>query len=267
MANLTNHWERYPTRWSQVRAPLRVNADIVAAFRDQLAGVAAGPALLLGITPELVPLFDCLDVVDKNPEMLSSLWPGDHGHKKAHEGNWLDFASAQASYAVVAGDGSLNNVDSAPLLKQLLQRCHDWLAPDGQFVCRLFERPVTPFSMDDLCAVAQGQVQLNFHAFKWMMAMHLAERGGMKVPVQDIFDLFQHICPDIDHLPAQTGWLLEEIRTIEIYDQSEVAYVFPSRHELLGLMPDGVRPQFVSSGTYDLSECCPLVTFKMRAGS
>jgi hypothetical protein len=256
-----NHWQRYPAQWGQVQAPLRVNGAIVAAFRAALAQAqpASGPALLLGMTPELLPLFDDLDVVDRNPAMLQALWHGSHPGQQAHALDWLAFTGRSQPYQVIAGDGSLNNAHSEANLHDIVRHAWSLLAPGGYLLCRLFERPPQPFTQERLKAALSGQVKVNFHAFKWMMAMYLAHIHGMRVPVQHILALFEALCPDVDQLASQTGWSLADIQTIHVYAGSFVAYVFPSREEVMASLPAGLEPRFLSSGQYDLSGCCPLM--------
>ncbi|MFM6985498.1 MAG: hypothetical protein ACKOXQ_02585 [Hydrogenophaga sp.] len=94
-----------------------------------------------------------------------------------------------------------------------------------------------------------------------MMAMHLAAQDGMVVPVRRIHALFKALCPDVEALARRTGWPLAEIGTLEVYADSAVSYVFPSRQEMLAMLPPGVQPLFLSSGRYPLSDCCPLLKY------
>lgn len=256
-----NHWQRYPTRWAQVQAPLRPNHQVTQAFHE-LIGESAGRALLLGVTPEIAGLFEELDAIDKNPEMIAAVWPGDSQRRRAWAANWLALPDSQGPYAVIAGDGSLNNMESEETLHALCNRIDSLLAPNGRFVCRIFERPTTPFSEANLKSVISGQRRVNFHAFKWMLAMNLAEQGGMSVRVADILADFTARCPDREQLSRSTGWPLSEIATIDVYQGSQIVYIFPNRCEFLSAFSPELRLDFRPSGNYDLAECCPLITYQ-----
>jgi hypothetical protein len=261
-ATIGNHWAAYPASWDRVKPPLRVNQAIVQSFRTALSQAHPGHVLMLGMTPELVPLFNDLDVVDRNPAMLQSLWLGNDQRRQAYAMDWLVFAGNNIPYQVVVGDGSLNNADSPENLRAIIHHAHQMLAPGGWLACRLFERPEKPFTLEDLRAVTGGRAGVNFHAFKWMMAMYLADQLGMAVPVCRIHALFSALSSDIAQLSKQTGWPLEEIRTIDIYAGSTVSYVFPNRREWLNMLPPGVEPHFLPTGQYDLSDRCPLLVYQ-----
>jgi hypothetical protein len=50
---------------------------------------------------------------------------------------------------------------------------------------------------------------------------------------------------------------------IDIYRGSPAIYVFPSRDELPGLLPQGIADaRFEPSDGYDLAECCPMLTLR-----
>lgn len=256
-----NHWQNYGPRWTRVREPLRPDAQVVDRMRALVAG-HPGRALLLGVTPELAALFDTLDAVDKNVEVIATQWPGDSPGRRAIVGDWLEFGSGPDAYAVVAGDGSLNMATSPAMLSALLLRTHQLLAPGGLFFCRLFERPERAFSEDDLRAALGGRLRVNFHAFKWMMAMHLADTRGMVVAVAEILELFERLSPDRAALARRTGWPMPEIDTIEVYRGSQIRYVFPARAEWIAALPAGVRADFLPAGDYDLAACCPILSYR-----
>ena len=260
-----NHWQRYGARWSQVRPPLRPNAQVVGLMRA-LVGDEPGRALLLGVTPELATLFPTLDAVDKNPEVVASQWPGDSGSRRAIVADWLEFPAPRETYAVIAGDGSLNNAASAAMMHALIAHVHELLTPGGLFICRVFERPRTTFSEHDLQAAMAGRDGVNFHAFKWMMAMHLAEQHGMTVRVADILALFERLCVDRSALADRTGWALAEIDTIDVYRGSAIRYVFPNRTELIAAFPEDCLLDFIPTSDYDLAACCPILAFRKPEG-
>lgn len=254
-----SHWQRYHARWSQIQPPLRPDPDVINAVR---AYAGTGHTLLLGVTPELADVFDHLDAVDQNPAMIANVWPGDTTHKKAIEGNWLEIERPIGAYAAVIGDGSLNNLAWRSGIARVLERAMRWLRPGGHFVCRVFERPPDGYSRRHLLRIASETANINFHAFKWQVAMHLAQERGANVPVASILDLINELFPNRDNLARVTGWPRQAIDTIDIYQGSHVSYSFPDRREFLEALPlNAVDVTFTPCGSYDLAACCPILTF------
>lgn len=260
-----SHWQKYHARWSQIQSPLRPDQDVVTSMQ-QIAGAGSLPVLLLGVTPELADAFDRVDAVDRNSAMIANVWPGDSDTKTAIEENWLDIELEPGRYAAVIGDGSLNNVAWPGEMSALLGRVMRWLRPGGTFACRLFERPTGGYSRRHLQRVASEPASINFHAFKWQVAMHLAEERGANVPVASILDLMEELFPDRDALAHTTGWPRTSIDTIDVYRGSSVAYSFPDRKEFMQALPEGATDiRFLACGSYDLASCCPLLTFRRPA--
>lgn len=258
------HWQTYPARWSLLKPPLRPDASVVDRVRE-LVGAGAAPVLLLGVTPELAAAFPTLEAVDKSPEMIAALWPGDAPGRRASCGDWLDLAGAPRFQGVV-GDGSPNALTSLEEVGRLLEIAASLLLPGGVFACRLYERPAVPFGVDDLLATTNRRGALNFHAFKWQLALHLAEVSSPVVPVARIGERFDALFPDRDALARRTGWSRAEIDTIDVYTGSDLAYVFPNRVEFTRLLPVGIEAaQFQPCGIYDLAACCPMLTFRKAA--
>jgi len=257
-----SHWQKYHARWSQIQPPLRPDPDVVTCIQH-CVGDLTGPVLLLGVTPELADAFDQVDAVDRNPAMITNVWPGNAGDKKAVEGNWLDITLPGDHYAAVIGDGSLNNIAWPNEIAHLLDRVMQWLKPGGTFACRLFERPPGGYSRRHLQRIAAEPATINFHAFKWQVAMHLAQERGANVLVTAILALVNELFPDRDELSRTTGWPRSAIDTIDVYQGSPVSYCFPDRTEFTEALPaSATNVRFLACGHYDLAACCPVLTFE-----
>lgn len=257
-----SHWQKYHARWAQIQPPLRPDEDVVRALQVLTAN-PSGPVLLLGVTPELADAFDQVHAIDKNPAMIEKIWPGDTSLKKAEQGDWLLKSLPPDHFDAVVGDGSLNNVACPGELEMLLRRARDCLAPGGTFACRLFERPDAPYAISDLRFTASRQAAINFHAFKWQLAMHIAESNRTMVPVAAILNLLEELFPDRDRLSRDSGWPRSAIDTIDVYRGSPVEYSFPNRREFLDALPGGIGDvTFTSCGSYDLSDRCPILSFR-----
>ena len=261
MNERTNHWQRFPPRWSRVQPPLRPDHDVVSRLRT-LAGTPTGPVLLLGVTPELAEAFTVVCAVDKSAAMIADIWPGDTEQRTAVQGDWLGLDASSGRFAAVVGDGSISVVSSLAEFERLLAIVAERLEPGGRFACRYYERPATPIDEPALrSTIAHGS--LNFHAFKWQLAMHVAAKEGATVRAQRIADCFNALCPDREALAVRTGWSRDDIDMIDVYEGSTVAYVFADRAEVVHRLPANVEGvEFVACGSYDLASCCPILTFR-----
>lgn len=259
-----NHWQTYPARWSLLKPPLRPDASVVDRVQS-LVGADAAPVLLLGVTPELAAAFASLEAVDRSAEMIAALWSGDTPLRRAICGDWLELAG-EPRFRGIVGDGSPNALTSLADIGRLFGIVARLLLPGGAFACRLYERPAVPIGLDDVLATTQRRDAMNFHAFKWQLALHLAEATSPVVPVARIGERFDALFPDRDALAARTGWSRAEIDTIDVYAGSPLAYTFPNRVEFTRLLPQGiVAAEFQPCGSYDLAECCPMLTFRKAA--
>lgn len=258
---MSNHWEMNPRHWSRIEPPLRPDAEVTRTFQ-RLAGGPAARVLLLGVTSELANAFESVQAIDKSGNMISKVWPGDSASKQALQGNWLEMPVPDQPFDAVIGDGCLSNLDYPHDVREVLQRALHCLRPGGKFVSRLFERPDAPQSREALLATGSAPASINFHAFKWQLAMHLSGVTQATVPVPEILALFNELFPDRAALAARTGWPRELIDLVDVYRDSEVRFTFMTRREILAVLPPGITDlRFDDCSDYDLAECCPMLSF------
>jgi SAM-dependent methyltransferase len=249
-----NHWEQNPRHWSRIEPPLRPDAEVTSAFL-RLAGGPSARVLLLGVTSELANAFESVHAIDKSAAMIAKVWPGDSASKRAHQGNWLEMPVPDRPFDAVIGDGSLSNLDYPHEVRAVLPRILQSLRPGGRFICRMFERPDSPQDLDALRATAAAPARINFHAFKWQLAMHLAGVTRATVPVQEILALFNELFPDRAALAARTGWPRELIDLVDVYRDSEVRFTFMTRQESIAVLPPGITDlRFDACSNYDLAD-------------
>ena len=107
----------------------------------------------------------------------------------------------------------------------------------------------------------------SFHALKWRVAMLLSDGPEFSVAVAEIHATFDRLFPDRERLAAAGGWPGELISTIDAYAGAPTRYTFPT----LAAALEAARPWFeaveVRRGRYELSDCCPIVAFRRRAGA
>ncbi|MFV2089608.1 MAG: hypothetical protein ACC642_03040 [Pseudomonadales bacterium] len=259
---MKDHWKDYQTRWHLLEAPLRPNQEVVDAIMLAVGGETSN-VLLLGVTPELVEAFEHLTAVDKSEEMIGALWRPSKSTQVVREANWLDMDDAFGPYTAVIGDYSINTLQSTDEIETLMRVVRARLLNGGVFACRVFERPDEPIEDQELQASIEDASHGNFHALKWQIAMSLAERFGGSVKAIEILDSFNRLFPDRDSVAEKTGWSLDVINTIDVYEQSSMALCFPNHEEFERHFAQGFRDiEWRTSGTYDLAERCPIVLAK-----
>jgi len=255
-----SHWSGQARQWDRVGAPLRPPAEVV----EQLCGPLAScgdPALVLGVTPELTAALPRLLAVDRSATMIERLWPGNAPGRRALCADWLDLEPSGERFCGAVGDGSLTVLGTPQRVEQLLERLVALLPAGAPLRLRVFQRPEVPWSLGQLQALSQSPGDLNFHAFKWMLAMQLAGLHGDQLPVTTILEVFNQHWPDRVQLAQRTGWPAAQIDTIDVYRGSADVYWFPTASTLLELVSNQFNAvQLEPCGSYPLAAQCPILS-------
>lgn len=254
------HWSEIHRVWSYYTPPLRPNHEVVAEMRRQI-GVPVGRALLLGVTPELADIAPELVAVDWNPAMVMNLWPGNTVSRCAIVGNWLHSNFASGSFAVCIGDGSLNAVAYPDEMATLCRELARGLDSGGKLVLRVFTAPETGETVAAVRDAAWRGAIKSFHGFKWRLAMAVAAQASQpNLAMHRVFDVFNDLFPDRDRLVAATGWIREEIDTIDLLRNSAAISSFPGREQLQAIVARNFsNVRFVPVGNYEVAAHCPLL--------
>jgi SAM-dependent methyltransferase len=255
-----SHWEEFHRRWGRVKAPLRPNREIVAAFEAAVAG-HTGRVLLLGVTQELADLGRELIALDRSQGMIDNVWPGNLARRRAQLGDWLDLKFPQGHFTAVIGDGSLSTLLYPSGHRAFYAQLEHVLRAGGRFVARTFATPEQGDSLEDVVARTEAGRIANFHAFKWHLAMAIvAGSGDPNIAVTTIRDVFDNTFPDRRALAAKTGWAIEDIDTIDVYAGSPDVYSFATLSQLRAVIPPSFKRVYVEAvGSYPLAERCPFL--------
>ncbi len=90
-----------------------------------------------------------------------------------------------------------------------------------------------------------------------------AERRDANLPVAEILLAFNARLPDRAKLAAATGWMPDDIATIDIYAGSVQSNCFPTRNEIAAEIKKPFADfRWVEIGNYELADCCPLLTME-----
>jgi SAM-dependent methyltransferase len=208
----------------------------------------------MGVTPQIAEAYTHVTAVDREPAMIENVWPGNTETKRAINDNWLTVDLPENYYDGIVGDGSINMLSYPEDVNFMLNKAMQLLRPGGVFACRMFTRPDEPITMERLLAEAENPT-VNFSAYRRLIPMYLALKHGPLVPVRLIVELFDQLFPDRTILK----WTAEQMSTMDAYYKSEATTWFPTRDEILALAPAGSR--YIESGTYDIADTCPILTF------
>jgi SAM-dependent methyltransferase len=258
----TTHWHRLFQAWSNLSTPVRVSADAIASIKAEVAEVT-GPILLLGLTSGLMDAGSDITAVDQSHVLVSDLWPGNTRDRRAVVGDWLRLPFEAASFAACIGDGSLISFDYPDRLQLVLAEVARCLKSGGKFACRVFLAPDTAERFADLETVVQ-QRRISFQHFKFKFAMAMGAEGeNPNVRVASIPEFFDVRFPDRGRLAAVTGWDRAEIDTIDIYRKSAANYAFPTKNQLLSVVPKAFEhARFVPVQNHPLGNEWPILVIE-----
>jgi hypothetical protein len=246
-------------RLARLKPPLRPNAEIVAAYRKAIAGHIAR-VLLLGVTADLVDLGDTTVAVDMSEQIIAHAWPGDTERRRAIHANWMNMPLQEREFTAIIGDGSLAGYKLAKY-PALFETLGGVLLPGARLALRIYEMPEQGETVEQVrLAAMAGQIK-GFHAFKWRLAMAIvAETKNASVIASMIHDVFERAFPDRAALGGATGWSLDDIAEIDAYAAVPLKLNFLTRREILSVLPkEFANPRFMTSGTYELAERCPIL--------
>jgi hypothetical protein len=253
----TSHWAQRSQHWNRSQPPLRPDTAAVQLIQD-LIGNTTSDILLLGVTRELTQAFENVVAVERETGMISNVWLGDTTTKRVIHNDWLKVQFPHERFGGAVGDGSINQVAFPHDQLELLDRILDWLEPGGVFACRMYTRPDTPVTLDDLRREGLNPT-INWSAYRRLLTMYLAEIEGQTIHTRNITAVFDELFPDRSILP----WTQQELEMIDTYANSKLQSCLPTRKELEQIIPSRAREvQFLDVGNYDLAYCCPILTFK-----
>ena len=253
-------WDRYSKNWDLLKAPMRPTQAVIDTLVRE---VGQGHILQLGCTPEIHAAFDHITAVDKDPNMIATVWPGDTDSKRVIQDQWMEMAWPINTFDGIVSDCGVVMLSTIKTQTQFLSRCLSWLKPGGTYAQRYFERPTENITMDELMADMAGPAKINFHAFKWKMGMYIAGQHGATTPSKRILELFREISGDREALCDRTGWPSAHVATVDFYETSGQIVTFANREEYLSTIPaDAVDVEFLYTTDYDWAERCPIMRWR-----
>jgi hypothetical protein len=263
---MSQAWSDFHLRFPRLRPPQAVTREMAAHTAAAVAGHDER-VLLLGVTPALSAIGRTLVAVDRSPNMVAHVWPGDDDRRRVIEADWR-WMEPGGDFSAVIGDGSFNCLAWPAGYEQVFARLGATLRIGARFAVRFFVTPDRCESVEALADATRAAGVESIHALKWRLAMALvAERAEVHIAVVDILARFDTLFPDRDLLSRQTGWTADEIETLDFYRGSADVISFPTVDQIKATVPAGfANVRLLRSGNYDLAERCPVVAMDWRAG-
>jgi len=254
------HWSTFATAWQRLQPPLRPTTEVVGAMRAAI-GERRGRIIELGVTRELASVSPAITAVDWNAMMIAEVWRRDGNSRPVVRANWLEMPFADSSFVAALGDGSLNALQYPLNYLKVCAELSRILRPGGRAVFRTYCAPAEAEPISALHDDLGANKILNFHAFKWRLAMGLVGLSGQpNIKVQDILRVFDDEFPHREALANLTGWPRADIDMIDIYRDSSEVYSFPTLDQFQQVLRDCfVQVEVLEVGGYPLAERCPLL--------
>ncbi len=253
-------WNNFHERWAGLKPPLRPHQAVTEAI-EQAVQAHEAHVLLLGVTPEFAHIGQQLTALERSPDMINLIWPGNTPERRAVLGNWLSPDFQGKLFSAVIGDGVLSCIQYPHDYVTLFDQMMSVMQPNSRLVFRLFASPESGETVDEVVdAICNHEIK-SFHAFKWRLAMAIVfERQDANIPVRIIHQVFNDKFANRQALSDITGWSLNTIREIDAYQDSHDVFSFPTLMQIQSTIPGAWgRVQICPVGTYELAERCPLL--------
>ena len=257
-------WEVFHRHFPTLKPPLAVAPDVVRAIASAIEG-RTQRALLLGVTPALVPIADDTTALDWSEPMVARVWPGDTATRRAQRADWRAMPFTGQVFTAVIGDGSFNCLDYPNDYLRVFSELERVAHPGAAFAVRFFVTPSPGEALGDVRAAAMaGQVGA-IDALKWRLGMAVAARSGPNVARNAIHAAFEEAFPGREALLAATNWDAADLEAIDWYRGAPDIISFPTESEILAVVPPSMRnPRFLPSGKYELAGRCPILAGEFR---
>lgn len=248
--------QHFPT----LKPPLASTPEVGAAIAAAIEG-RESHGLLLGVTPALTGLCRDVTAVDWNAPMIARVWPGDTVTRRAIEADWRALPVQDSIFTAVIGDGSFNCLSYPDDYRRVFAELARVLRPGARFAVRFFTAPspAETFASIHRAALSGGIKAVD--ALKWRLGMAVAASSGdANVARGAIQAAFDEAFPDREALLSGAKWQANDLVSIDWYKGVADTISFPTRAEIVAAAPPAFsNARFVSSGTYELADACPVL--------
>lgn len=271
MGTESSFWERVSKKWKYLAPPFRPDPQDT----DFISGVINSDAptfnsnriVILGVTPEYAALNipeGCEMIgVDNCKQMIDNVWPEmSDPNKKTILADWLNLPFENNSCDIVMGDGVMGTMRYPNQVKEFLQTIKNALHPDGLFIFRTFLRDdVSETPNDVFDAVMNGEIQ-TLSSFKFRLMRSVQPNLETGAQLSNVWNTMVNEGPDFEELTTKTGWEIEELETMKLYNGSGVVVTYPTLSELRDILKEeGFQEVDHFCPDYELGEFCQTLVF------
>ena len=229
------------TAWDLYGPPLRPSVLDVETYQAAVDAFAARrplkEALILGVTPELCglnwPEGTHLRALDRSPEMIETVWPGNT--EMVIRGEWSTSGLPTAGIDLVFCDGGLHLLNYPTGQAALVAELTRIIAPGGEAVFRLFLPPLVTEAPDDfVSALKRGEIA-DMNTLKLRLAHALTRTSEEGVALTAIWHFLHQRVPDHAAFFQRLGWSSGQAATFDFYRDSQAIYHFAPLERVLAL--------------------------------
>lgn len=266
-----NYWTGLSTKWKFLAPPFRPHQQdlnfISGVVNSEAPTFNSHRIMILGVTPEFaqmeIPAGCELIGVDSCEAMIKNVWPEmPCPNRKAILANWLNLPFENDSFDIVLGDGVLGTMKYPAKSKELLRSVRNVLHRDGLFVIRTFLRDeATETPKDVFNAVMNGDIE-SLNAFKFRLIRSVQPDIQTGAKYHHVWEALMNEGLDFNDLARKTGWSLEKIETMKMYNGAEFVLTYPTLTELRALLfEENFDEVECFCPDYELGESCQTLVF------
>jgi hypothetical protein len=212
-----------------------------------------------------LPKGSALTALDRSPEMISCVWPGDAPGRQAVCGDWKELLLELGPFDVALGDCSLTSQSWPEGWRRVLFGVRRALAPDGLFLIRIRTALEPQESAGEVFASLQRGEIGSFHAFKLRLAMSLQRTPEEGVRLSEIWQCWSRTLEDAPELCRRAGFSEDSIATIDLYRGSGASLSFPTMQQLGQLLDEQFAIAETAFGGGELGERHPRLRLRPRS--
>lgn len=272
MYNKSNYWKKLSKKWEYLAPPFRPHSQdidfITEIVNSAIPTYRSNRILILGVTPEFaqmeIPGDTELIAVDSCEEMIENVWPQmPCPNRKAVLANWLDLPFENQSFDIVLGDGVLGTMKYPTKSRELLRSVKNVLQPGGLFVIRTFLRDECTESPAQVIEAAFNGEIGSLTAFKFRFIRSTQPDIKRGANYGNVWKTLVKEELNFSLLSEKTGWPLDEIETMKLYNGADFVLTYPTLRELCELFREEQFEEIESfCPDYELGEFCQTVVFK-----
>jgi SAM-dependent methyltransferase len=271
MATHRIYWKRLSKKWKYFAPPFRphqLDIDFISGVvNSETPTFYSNRIMILGVTPEFsqmeIPEGCELIAVDSCKEMIENVWPEmPCPNRKAVLANWLDLPFENHSCDIVLGDGVFGTMRYPTESKNFLRSVRNVLHPNGLFIFRTFLRDDTTETPKDVFdAVLDGEIKtLNTFKFRLIRSVQPDLKTGAKY--HHVWEALVNEGPDFGLLTKKTGWSIQEVETMKLYNGAEFVLTYPTLFELRNILKQENYEEIECfCPDYELGEFCQTLVF------